>query len=239
MDSGSNETNYWPGFVDALSNVVLTLVFVLVIFVFALVMASNKVEEKMKQITDAQKTEKTETKDYQAEIEELKNKLSITEQKVKEYESITLGQSKDESDTGKLVHESKNQIDDGLQIYIQKQEKEIHQGSTNSLTEEKDKISLVFPETTSTLDAQAQEQLIGAFKNKLNDMGSAKIIIKSVLEKGTFSASERIAYYRALSVRNILISEVGIPADRITTSIIKTENPEQGRVDIIFVHDER
>ena len=52
MDGG-REQNYWPGFVDALSNVVLTLVFVLVIFVFALAMASNKVEEKMQEATKA------------------------------------------------------------------------------------------------------------------------------------------------------------------------------------------
>jgi type II secretory pathway pseudopilin PulG len=44
---GGKEQNYWPGFVDALSNVVLTLVFVLVIFVFALLMASNKVKKQI------------------------------------------------------------------------------------------------------------------------------------------------------------------------------------------------
>lgn len=43
---GGKDQNYWPGFVDALSNVVLTLVFVLVIFVFALVMASSKVQKQ-------------------------------------------------------------------------------------------------------------------------------------------------------------------------------------------------
>jgi hypothetical protein len=47
---GGREANYWPGFVDALSNVVLTLVFVLVIFVFALLMASNKVKAKMTEV---------------------------------------------------------------------------------------------------------------------------------------------------------------------------------------------
>jgi hypothetical protein len=56
MDSGK-EQNYWPGFVDALSNVVLTLVFVLVIFVFALVMASNKVAKKMNEVEAAQKSQ--------------------------------------------------------------------------------------------------------------------------------------------------------------------------------------
>jgi type II secretory pathway pseudopilin PulG len=54
MDSGK-EPNYWPGFVDALSNVVLTLVFVLVIFVFALLMASQKVKAKMAEVQQAEK----------------------------------------------------------------------------------------------------------------------------------------------------------------------------------------
>ena len=55
---GGKEQNYWPGFVDALSNVVLTLVFVLVIFVFALMMASNKVEKKMQEVVTAEKAQK-------------------------------------------------------------------------------------------------------------------------------------------------------------------------------------
>ena len=55
---GGKEQNYWPGFVDALSNVVLTLVFVLVIFVFALLIASNKVEKKMTEVVAAEKAQK-------------------------------------------------------------------------------------------------------------------------------------------------------------------------------------
>jgi hypothetical protein len=54
---GGKEQNYWPGFVDALSNVVLTLVFVLVIFVFALLLASNKVSQKMQEVETAQKAQ--------------------------------------------------------------------------------------------------------------------------------------------------------------------------------------
>ena len=55
---GGREQNYWPGFVDALSNVVLTLVFVLVVFVFALVMASSKVSKKMQEVTQAEQAQK-------------------------------------------------------------------------------------------------------------------------------------------------------------------------------------
>ncbi|MEI7444417.1 MAG: hypothetical protein WCK28_05955 [Burkholderiales bacterium] len=43
---GGKETNYWPGFVDALANVVVTMVFVLVVFVIALLyFAQNKAKE--------------------------------------------------------------------------------------------------------------------------------------------------------------------------------------------------
>ena len=63
---GGKEQNYWPGFVDALSNVVLTLVFVLVIFVFALMISSNKVENKMKEVVFAEKAQK----DSQAQLDQ-------------------------------------------------------------------------------------------------------------------------------------------------------------------------
>lgn len=53
---GGREQNYWPGFVDALSNVVLTLVFVLVIFVFALVMASSQLEQQIREKIEAEKS---------------------------------------------------------------------------------------------------------------------------------------------------------------------------------------
>ncbi len=55
MDSGGKEQNYWPGFVDVLSNVVLTLVFVLVVFVIALSLSANKVEKKLQDIIEQKK----------------------------------------------------------------------------------------------------------------------------------------------------------------------------------------
>jgi hypothetical protein len=68
---GGKEQNYWPGFVDALSNVVLTLIFVLVIFVFALLMASNKVAQKMEEIATAEKSQKTSQQQLDQALSEL------------------------------------------------------------------------------------------------------------------------------------------------------------------------
>lgn len=53
---GGKEQNYWPGFVDVLSNVVLTLVFVLVVFVIALSLSANKVEKKLQEIIEQKKS---------------------------------------------------------------------------------------------------------------------------------------------------------------------------------------
>jgi len=55
--NGYKEQNYWPGFVDALSNVVLTLVFVLVVFVFALVLTSDKLQERVEQLKNSVQVE--------------------------------------------------------------------------------------------------------------------------------------------------------------------------------------
>ncbi len=55
MESSGREQNYWPGFVDVLSNVVLTLVFVLVVFVIALSLSANKVEKKLQEVIEQKK----------------------------------------------------------------------------------------------------------------------------------------------------------------------------------------
>lgn len=59
---GGREQNYWPGFVDVLSNVVLTLVFVLVVFVIALSLSANKVEKKLQEIIEQKKKIEEQTK---------------------------------------------------------------------------------------------------------------------------------------------------------------------------------
>ena len=71
---GGREQNYWPGFVDALSNVVLTLVFVLVVFVFALAMSSQQVEKQvanMKKASEEQKAQQLQLENALMELQKL------------------------------------------------------------------------------------------------------------------------------------------------------------------------
>ena len=97
MENGRQQ-NYWPGFVDALSNLVLTLVFVMTIFILALFYLSSKVAQvkmdnlcpeiqaeltKVKKDLDesrnALRAALVETKDTQEQIQALKKELNRSE----------------------------------------------------------------------------------------------------------------------------------------------------------------
>jgi outer membrane protein OmpA-like peptidoglycan-associated protein len=235
MESGGGEANYWPGFVDALSNVVLTLVFVLVIFVFALVMASNKVEEKMQQVIQAQKEEKVEQSQSALEIQKLQEELAKAQAELKARDAQKDGKSKSESeDTGVLDQNASSEAESVQEIVVQKTEVEEHQGSSVSVEKNKNKITILFPESVVNLDDASMQEL-----SKNGDLTKAKdqkmkVRIRSIVGKETYTAAQRLAYYRALSTRNFLISKGGIDPTLISSVIVKPDVPEAGRVEILF-----
>ncbi|OFW87592.1 MAG: hypothetical protein A3J37_05180 [Alphaproteobacteria bacterium RIFCSPHIGHO2_12_FULL_45_9] len=235
MESGGGEANYWPGFVDALSNVVLTLVFVLVIFVFALVMASNKVEEKMNQVIDAQKMEKFEQSQAQTEIQKLQEMLAKAQADLKARDAQKDGKSKaKKEDTGVLDQNASSEAESPQEIVVQRSAEEEHQGSSSIVQKGDKKITIVYPESVSNLDEasmqalEANKDLIAAKEQK------NKVMIRSIIGNESYTAAQRLAYYRALSARNFLISRGGIDPTLISSIIVKPDVPEAGRVEILF-----
>lgn len=224
MESGGGETNYWPGFVDALSNVVLTLVFVLVIFVFALVMASNKVEEKLKQMATIQKSETVEMRqldDAQKQIAILQQKLDVAQNQIKQVET---------RDVSSDIHENKD-------ITVQQKVFDKQTESTSVTEKNKNKISLIFPESTSDLDEASIAEFSKALGEVQKDIKAQKILIRSIQGNEPFTAAQRLAYYRVLSIRNYLMSVQGVNAANISSVIVKPDVAEAGRVEILFLHE--
>ncbi len=241
MESGSGETNYWPGFVDALSNVVLTLIFVLVIFVFALVMASNKVEEKMQQVIQAQKDQKAqgaqmsyEQHQDDDEIKQLKKQLEQAqiELKAREIQNEGKSQKKIQDDTGTQDQNSSSVIESDKEIVVQKNEEQEYQASASSIEKNDNKITVIFPDSVSDIDDKALNDLMGKI-DKSKIVGK-KIIIRSVLGDESYSVAQRLAYYRVLNIRNFLISKVGADPVTISSVIVKPDVVGAGRVEILF-----
>jgi hypothetical protein len=179
----AREQNYWPGFVDALSNVVLTLVFVLVVFVFALVVTSNKLEKKAAEILHAQEDTKS---------PELKSNLFSSDV-------------------------SKQAVSDHVKIEMQH-----------------DKIVLTYPPFIADLGDKAMKEFDKQLEAIKAIMAYRTIEIRSSVGREPYSAAHRLAYYRALNVRNRLIRNKLGTGENISSHIVQSVIEEDGRAEIIF-----
>lgn len=229
---GGKEQNYWPGFVDALSNVVLTLVFVLVIFVFALVMASNKVEQRMQQVTQQEQTQKTQQTSQGPENLQLKLQLAAVTAELDKLKGQV--RTVEEKKTGALDQNAMSaQNNEDKTIAIENTEqKKVGQG-TVQVNHASNKVVLGFPLSVVEMDDKSANELGHVLDALQKTLGKHKVAIHSILGKETYSAAERMAYYRAIGARNYLIKAGETPSS-ITTSIVHPLQPEDGRVEIIF-----
>lgn len=211
---GGKEQNYWPGFVDVLSNVVLTLVFVLVVFVMALSLSANKIEKKMQEIIQDKKN-----------LEEKNAELKVSESK------ICAGTSKQQIDN--IVAPEKN-------IEIESTEStKIEDASVEAkIIKSSEKIIIYYPTSGINLDEKSSANLEKTLKDIKQKIGTVKIILHSYLGKEQYSVAQRLAYYRALYVRKFLIEKEIASGNMIHSKILQIEKKpaEQsvGHVEIIF-----
>lgn len=230
MESGQ-EQNYWPGFVDALSNVVLTLVFVLVIFVFALMMASNKVEEKMRQVIDAQKAAKVEKvteSQLEQEVETLRKQLVQTQAAL---EKMKLSLEKEVINPDQI---DAMEMQEDKRIVVKTPEEAARSGAVSIVKKNPDSIKLDFPDSVSEMDMKSSDDLYKMLDPMRSQIKGKKIIIRSVIGPESYSAAKRLAYYRVLVVRTFLMTRLRVDPERISYTIIKPETPDVGRVELIF-----
>lgn len=213
---GGREQNYWPGFVDALSNVVLTLVFVLVVFVFALVMASNKVERKADEMIQAAH-EKAEAaaaavSDPTKMIATLKEKLTQAEAEIQILKQ-------------KLPSEEDARLSDKPSLIVFGEVKIIPSSG---------KITIYYPGAVSDLDERSRSNLGGILDTLKDEMKGKKIAIRSYTGIESFSAARRLAYYRAMGMRNVLLGRPELASTPITSRIEQSKESGNGRVEVIY-----
>lgn len=213
---GGREQNYWPGFVDALSNVVLTLVFVLVVFVFALVIASNKVERKASEMVQAAH-EQIKNGDASAIVAALKAELEKTKAENKELKDLQSSSAVEK--TTNIVLEEKS----GLTVI-----------GAVTISRQQGKIVIDFPNAVSDLDAPSFDALGQALSEINVDIKTRKAKILSFIGSESYSAARRLAYYRILGLRNYLIDKQGMKGTSISTQIVQPKDQKNGRVEIIF-----
>jgi len=244
--SDYKEQNYWPGFVDALSNVVLTLVFVLVVFVFALVFSSDKLRKRATHLAAAiqqQQEVKGEIEaDKQKLVEEngdIRAQLQAALARLRELEAANQSLKRDLSETeGEMkalerrLGES-NLLTDRTEIKVIAEKVDGIEG-TAEIEGGTGAIVLVFPRNVFNLDDKAKAALDAVLREKKASLRGSLSSVLSIMGAETYSEGRRLAYFRGLAVRNYLI-EQGLGDGRtIHVMIEQGKEVSDGRVEIRF-----
>ena len=192
---------FWPGYVDAVTNLVLNLLFMLTIMIVAVFMFALELSRHKDNAPQPSAEKTASEKIVEIKLEELEAMRQKIEQ-LEQQQAIIPSQAQG---TQRVVT---------VQTPLPKPEKEIKQinprggGIVVQFTAEAVTIS---PTEAETLRAK----LAGIAAS-----GGAKI---EVLVPAGFSEAKRLAFYRAMAVRNQLI-EMRIPAKNIQVSIREGAN---------------
>ena len=250
MESGK-EQNFWPGFVDALSNVVLVMIFVVVVFVVTLFYYSQKLAEIRvnKMVTkgmvqtqsgsakvkpdevnapegkDADTARlKSENREKSDEIEKLKREIS----QLKTSQAAPPLQA----DAGSLRSNAASAGNNNIQVRVEKN-KQIAPGL--SIDGGDKAVVLHFDKETTELSEEAGKALDGSIGDWVKRVKSqqGKIVITGVIGSAEFSEARRRAYYRTVAVRNHLI-DAGVDKERVVSRVATSENSAESNARVII-----
>lgn len=231
------ELNYWPGFVDALSNVVLTLVFVLVVFVFALVMASNKVGQKVLELAEIAKDRETQRVVAESEMldlrQELRDALTALQETKTENEKL-----KKQVEDLKRNHvpgsEELNALKEKVQIKVDATPRDNKDPDSPDVERNTGAIVVTFPRGVFELNDKAKADLEKALAAQKSTLAGMNAQVKTIMGAETFSEARRLAYYRGMTVRNSLIDQGLGTGKTISITIEQDKEVGDGRVEIRF-----
>lgn len=211
------EVNFWPGFVDALANVVVVMIFVVVVFTIALLyFAQNKIKEaaavaqKGQMVAMAAPAEQTATVvALQKRVAELQRENDSLRSQVQ-----TPARPSPPPQAGSLPRAE-----------IQVIEPKLPPGPAPALAQIKGSdasLQVVFPTGAIELDPPSIARLEAAFAGFADRARAGGIELVGIAEAGSYSEGRRLSYYRNLALRNWLI-EKGIPSAQIRVRLADTD----------------
>lgn len=225
--SGSSESNdasdiFWPGYVDAISNLAINLLFV--IAVMCIVILSFVLEETTKgkpQPGDApvvsQSASNQASKDATAAMQQLQKENAKLKQELQSLQQASAAASSGASGSpqrSNVVNNTPKTETVNARQEVMKDEK--GQSSMNTVGAG---LIVNFDPKVVTLSPEEGKDVM----TRLEAFGPVKTTrwqITVISPKG-FSESARLAYYRAVAVRNVLIQN-GVPGEQINMRVVES-----------------
>ena len=199
MEAGKGGSNaYWPGFVDALTNVIIAMIFVVVVLAIALAFAAQmmgkKVAERMISEYKAAHSIKTDTPINTNEVGTIAAGSPIESPKIPESQRANRT----------IISVSGSEPASAPTIAIESTAKNI--------------LQLRYELGAITLSDKANEQFGLAVKGAVADFPHAYAQVVATGPEMILSDNQRLAFTRLMDVRNVLISQ-GVPTEKIISRI--------------------
>lgn len=208
-DDNDGSDIFWPGYVDATTNLILNLLFLLTILIVAVFMFALELGRSSKVATNTEATTATVQQTAVAETpatDHVRENIALK----KEIERLNKLLAQREPVSPVAVPTSKTQSATA-QVPVPVV------GLDNTQTRDFE-ILVRFAEEAVALTAQEQAQLREALQPVLAT-GRADI---DVIVPGGFSETKRMGFYRAMAVRNLLI-EMSMLKENINVSVVEGE----------------
>ena len=190
--------NYWPGFVDALSNMVMAMIFLILTFmavIFTVMQNNSKnLQNKVEQAEHAAAS-------YQKTIDQLKHENEILKSASKRCSTIqTAGETKVQSllTADRAVNTDQPYVDPATKA-----------GNLPvSVSGQGAMITIGYRATAVTLDATAKSNLdaVVAKDGVKPDHAHVSIVAEIASDTSGPSEAQRLAYFRGLDVRNYFLA---------------------------------
>lgn len=194
-DEGSDI--FWPGYVDAVTNLVLNLLFILTIMIVAVLMFAMALSRRHEAEVEALKASPKQVPSQLMQENEMK--IAALEMQIKQLKAAALVSNSQHTPQKIAIAKTPlPQPDKGLDRLLE------HGGG----------IVVHFVADAVTINASEIEQ-IEALLKPIAAHGRATIVVE--VPTG-FSEAKRLGFYRVMAVRNLLI-QLGAPAEKLETRV--------------------
>ncbi len=239
------EENHWPGFVDALSTIVMVVTFLLIILVVVIVVISQQVNPETDRNEDV--SSGVQVAELEADLAQVAEQLVAQSETIEEQETlideITQAAEQqietivEQEQTIKNLTESAEQTvvaDLGDTVQVQAEipiieteiivprldENVVTQNQRSEIETAQAVMTVLFEENTIELDEPSRVKAADFLEeNSVVSLGQ-KVVAMSYYDADSISVSQakRTAYYRLLSVRNALLDS-GVEGENISASV--------------------
>ena len=258
-DSNDASDIFWPGYVDAVTNLAINLLFVIAVMsivVISTIMQISKMKPDVFQPIENAVSSKPRsmsqdpvsqgspaTLEASSQVERLRQEKASAEEKIVE-QSKQMAKLKQEVEQLKKSQSSAkptsatSQVPGGTAdldmpaeiVNAKDQRNQTHQGQNQLMTVGSGGVLVVFDKDVLRLSESESQELITKLKSWVTQ-DNLRFEIRVNTPRG-FSESSRMAYYRVNEIRNVMLQN-GVNPQRLAMRVIESDNPSANNARVL------